>query len=115
MTNYEIANHIGVSREILIEQLKVLGLYKSRMHIWTDEENHYILKNYKKGMKTKFSKQFHTSERTITKHLKELGIDENKSFSEIEILEKRKQLLNVLKELFEMRKIQNETLDIIKK
>lgn len=66
-------------------------------------------------MKTKLSKQFSTSDRTITKHLKELGIDENKSFSEIELLEERKQLLTILRNLLEIRKEQSESLDVTKR
>ncbi len=102
--NYELANTIGVSKEILIEQLKNLGLYKPNKRIWLEEENEKIRKYYKKERAKELAKEFKVDIRTLYKHLIELGIDKNKVDSEDDKIEKRKEWLTLLKNILELKR-----------
>lgn len=62
-------------------------------------------------MKQKLMKQFHVGARSFRSHLEMLGIPENRKNSPMEIMEARKQLLNLLKNLLEERK--ENSLDIV--
>ncbi len=104
--NYNLANRIGVSKEILIEQLKKLGLYKSNKRNWLEEENEKIRKYYKKESAKEMAKEFSVDIRTFNKHLNELNINKNRVYSENDRIEKRKQLLTVLKSVLESKRYQ---------
>ncbi len=110
-----IQEHFGVSPFTLLNHLKDIGLYKdTRFHDWTEEENQFLRENYNKMSKTALAKELHVSKPTLYKQLEYLELDE-KSLEAVRIIEERKQLLNILKELLELRKVESENLDIIKK
>lgn len=61
------------------------------------------------------AKLYHISVKTLCTHLETLGIDLNRKYSEKELIESRRMLLCILKNLLEIRKEQNENINIFKK